>query len=85
MDFRTAANILGRQISTADMAEAIGVSSHSVRQARLVEGAPGYRNPPKGWRSAFLNLAIHRIEELRRLAEDIGGLEEGQIADDHTS
>lgn len=71
MDFRTAANILGRQISTADMAEAMGASSHSVRQARLVEGAPGYRNPPRDWEAAVLQLARTRAEELRVLIQEL--------------
>ena len=71
MDFRTAANILGRQISTADMAEAMGVSSHSVRQARLVEGVPGYRTPPKEWLPVFIRLAEERRRELDRLVDGL--------------
>ena len=68
MNFRTAANTLGRQISSGDMAEAMGVSAYSVRQARLVEGAPGrYRTPPKKWEKAFISLAQARIVELERL------------------
>lgn len=65
MDFRTAANILGDQITTADMAEILGVSAHSIRQARLQEGAPGYRKPPEGWQKAFLRLAEDRCSELQ--------------------
>jgi hypothetical protein len=65
MDFRTAAHILGRQITTADMAKAVGMSDHSVRQARLVEGAPGYRTPPKEWEIALAQLARERIAELQ--------------------
>lgn len=65
MDFRTAANILGEQITTADMAEALGVSPHSIRQARLQEGAPGYRKPPEGWQQAFVRLAKERCRDLQ--------------------
>ncbi len=65
MDFRTAANILGEQITTADMAEVLGVSAHSIRQARLQEGAPGYRKPPEGWQRAFVHLAKERCSELQ--------------------
>lgn len=71
MDFRTAANIIGEQITTADMAEALGVSSHSIRQARLQEGAPGYRKPPEGWQKAFARLARERCRELGRLADEL--------------
>ena len=69
MDFRSAANILGAQISTAEMAAELGVSSHSVRQARLLEGSPGYRNPPRAWRTAFARLATARIQELEQLLQ----------------
>jgi hypothetical protein len=71
MDFRTAANVLGQQITTADMAEALGVSPHSVRQARLQEGAPGFRKPPEGWPKAFTELASRRCRELQAFMEDL--------------
>lgn len=74
MDFRTAANVLGQQITTADMAEALGVSSHSVRQGRLQDGAPGFRKPPEGWPQVFANLARKRCSELEMFIEE---LEEG--------
>jgi hypothetical protein len=69
MDFRTAVNILGRQVTTAEMADALGLSSHSVRQARLQEGAPGYRNPPKVWKPALIALAEARKKELEELLD----------------
>jgi hypothetical protein len=69
MDFRTAANILGEQITSADMAEALGVSPHSVRQARLQDGAPGFRKPPEGWTQVFVRLAKDRCSELKALVE----------------
>jgi hypothetical protein len=69
MDFRTAANLLGQQITTADMAEVLGVSPHSIRQARLQEGAPGFRKPPEGWPQAFVRLAQERCRELKALVE----------------
>jgi hypothetical protein len=71
MDFRTAANTLGVQITTADMAEALGVSSHSVRQARLQDGAPGFRKPPEGWPQAFARLANERCTELQALITEL--------------
>lgn len=69
MDFRTAANILGTQITTADIAEALRMSPHSIRQARLQEGAPGYRKAPDGWRRALIRLAKERNRELKALIE----------------
>jgi hypothetical protein len=71
MDFRTAANILGQQITTADMAEALGVSPHSVRQARLQDGAPGFRKPPDGWPQVFVRLAKQRCREFEVFIEEL--------------
>lgn len=71
MDFRTAANILGQQITTADMAEALGVSPHSIRQARLQDGAPGFRKPPEDWPEAFARLARERCSELKAFIEEL--------------
>jgi hypothetical protein len=71
MDFRTAANLLGEQVTTAEIAEALEVSPHSVRQARLVEGAPGYRKPPHGWQEALARLAEQRGSELQALAAEL--------------
>jgi hypothetical protein len=72
MDFRTAVNILARQITTAEIAEAAGMSPSSIRQARLQEGAPGYRTPPKDWQKHVLKVARERREELDRLIEELG-------------
>ena len=69
MDFRTAANILSAQITTADIARAIDMSPHSIRQARLQEGGPGYRKPPDGWQRVVIRLAKARIRELKALIE----------------
>ncbi len=73
MEFRDAAQVLGEQITTADMARELGVSHHTVRQARLVEGAPGWRRPPDGWEAIFARLARQRARELERLAEELEG------------
>lgn len=73
MDFRTAANVLGEQITTADMAEALGVSSHSIRQARLQEGAPGFRKPPESWPQVFVHLARKRCNDLEAFIEELEG------------
>jgi hypothetical protein len=71
MDFRTAANVLGQQITTADMAEALGVSPHSIRQARLQDGAPGFRKPPEGWPQIFAQLARERCRELQVFIQEL--------------
>lgn len=69
MDFHTAVTILSRQITTAEIAKAMGVSPYTIRQARLQDGAPGYRTAPKGWESAFIRLAEQRQAELTAMIE----------------
>src|SRR5690606_24872254 len=57
MEFRDAARILGEQVTTAEMAKALGVSHSTARQARMKPDAPGYRRPPENWRQAVAKLA----------------------------
>jgi hypothetical protein len=71
MDFRTAANQLGKQITTADIASALGISPHSVRQARLLEEGAGYRRPPAGWQHALIRMAKQRCKELEALVAEL--------------
>lgn len=71
MDFRTAVGMLGRQITTADVAEATGMSPYSIRQARLIEGAAGFRTPPKEWETALVRLARERIAELEAFVHEL--------------
>lgn len=68
MDFREAARILGEQVTTEEIADALGVSLYTIRQARLAPGAAGYRRPPANWRSALARLAQERARRLEELA-----------------
>jgi hypothetical protein len=79
MNFREAARRLGEQVTTAMMAERLGVSEHTVRQARLEPGASGHRTPPAQWRAALAEMAEERGRDLRKLAEELRrGTGEGQ-------
>jgi transposase-like protein len=69
MDFREAARRLGEQITTATMAKELGVSEHTVRQARLQAGASGHRSPPEGWPRILARLAREREGHFRSLAD----------------
>jgi hypothetical protein len=71
MDFRTAVGILGRQITTQEIADAIGLSRYTIRQARLQEGAVGHRSPPRHWRKLLLTLATARRDELNSLINEL--------------
>jgi len=68
MEFREAARILGEQVTTQDIADALGVSPYTIRQARLAPDAPNYRRPPENWRQAVAKLARERARRLEELA-----------------
>lgn len=68
MDFRTAVKALGGAYTQQDIADALGVSWHSVKQASLPSDSPGHRNPPEGWERALVKLAEKRSEEMDDLA-----------------
>jgi len=69
MDFKEATDGLFDRISHEELADALGVSVASVRQARLNRNANAYREPPPGWERAILRLLEQRINRYRKLAE----------------
>jgi hypothetical protein len=71
MDFRKATDALLVSISHQELAEALGVSVATVRQARLDEGAKSRRSPPKGWEGAAAKLAEQKAVHFRRLSEKL--------------
>jgi hypothetical protein len=73
MEFREAVAVLGQTVTTAEIADAAGVSVDSVRQARLRPGGSGYRPPPQGWRDVVIRLAEERIRRLEQLVKELRG------------
>jgi hypothetical protein len=71
MDFKEATDGLFERISHDDLAEALGVSVASIRQARLDHSARAFREPPKDWRRAVIRLAEERIGHYRHLMEKV--------------
>ena len=71
VEFREAARILGEHITTADMADAVGMSTDTIRQARLGPGTSGYRNPPENWPKVIRHTAFRRAKGLVKLAQSI--------------
>lgn len=71
MDFREATDRLCRKVDHQDIAEALGVSLQSIRQARLPEATTARRDPPKDWRRAVIRLAEERVWHYRRLVESL--------------
>ena len=49
MDFKKATEELMAGMTRGEIADALGVSEASVRQARLDDAAKAHRNPPEGW------------------------------------
>ena len=71
MDFKKATEELMAGMTRGQIAEALGVSEATVRQARLDETANAHRNPPEGWEGKVAKLAKARSERLARLADKL--------------
>jgi DNA-binding GntR family transcriptional regulator len=69
MNFKEATDGLFDRIDHAELAEALGVSVASIRQARLSKNAKAYREPPPGWENAVAQLATAQIRHYRELVE----------------
>ncbi len=65
VDFRTATDDLNHQ----EVAEALGCSLASVRQARLPETSKARRTPPPDWERPIAKLAKQKADHFKRLAE----------------
>ena len=72
MNFKKATDELLAGISHQELADALGCSVPTVRQARLDEGAKARRSPPEGWEAKVSRLAKIRSDRLRKLAEGLG-------------
>ena len=73
MNFKEATDGLFDRIDHAELAEALGVSVASIRQARLSPDAKAHREPPSNWQDALIRLAEKRVWHYRRLIEQIRG------------
>lgn len=69
MNFKKTTDDLFASVSHDDLAEAVGVSVATIRQARLDEEAKAHRSPPAGWQKGALKLAEARAKHFERLAE----------------
>ena len=69
MDFKKMTDDLFASVSHDELAEAIGVSVATIRQARLDEQAKAHRSPPPGWEMGVLKLAEARAAHFGRLAK----------------
>lgn len=70
-DFVAATDELLASPKLEDLADAIGCSLGSVKQARMkAEG--GRRSPPPGWEAAVARLARQKAAQLQKLADRLG-------------
>jgi hypothetical protein len=71
MDFREATDSLCAKLDHADLANALGVSVQTVRQARLASQSEARRAPPREWEHAIIRLAEKQVWHYRRLIERV--------------
>ncbi|MDZ4777270.1 MAG: TrfB-related DNA-binding protein [Alphaproteobacteria bacterium] len=71
MDFKKATDVLCDGVTHQELAEALGVSLASVRQARLGKDAKAHRAPPAGWERAALKLAEARAKAIQKLIDQL--------------
>jgi hypothetical protein len=71
MNFREATDELCAKIDHDDVAQALGVSTQTVRQARMTPGIGAYRTPPEDWERAIIMLARKRMSLYMRLIENL--------------
>ena len=67
INFRKATDDLLDVVTHEELANELGCSVATIRQARRAEGTTSYRSPPKGWESVVMKVAEQRIEKLKRL------------------
>jgi len=53
------------------LAEALGVSVATIRQARLRSEAKAHRSPPENWEDTIINLAGSQIQRYRHLISEL--------------
>ena len=68
MDFKKASEELMAGMTRGQIADALGCSEATVRQARLEPTANAHRNPPEGWEVVLAKLAKKKAEQYQRLA-----------------
>jgi hypothetical protein len=80
MNFKEATDGLFDRISHEELAQALGISVASIRQARLDPKAKAYRQPPENWVGAIIQLAEGRVWHYRKLIEQVrkAGVSDGR-------
>jgi predicted transcriptional regulator len=71
MNFKKATDELMAGMTRGEIADALGVSEATVRQAKLDESAKAHRRPPEGWEAKVAMLARRRAKRLIQLADQL--------------
>lgn len=71
MNFLQTTDRLFAHLTHVDLAEALGVSVASIKQARVKPEASGYRSPPPGWEAAVLKLSEAQARHYQKLIADL--------------
>jgi hypothetical protein len=71
MNFREAVGSLCSALTHEDVANALGVSVQTIRQARMKEDSKSFREPPKNWERALIWLAENRVLYYRKLMDKL--------------
>ncbi|HUB45891.1 MAG TPA: hypothetical protein VMB73_12965 [Acetobacteraceae bacterium] len=71
MDFKEATDSLFAGVDHQELAERLGVSVASIRQARLRPDAKAHRSPPPHWPEAVIRMSEAQIMRYRGLIEAV--------------
>jgi hypothetical protein len=71
VDYKEATDRLLEKITTADLADELGVSQNAVVRARLDPRTRDFRPPPSGWEAAVARVAERRGIELLQLSREL--------------
>jgi hypothetical protein len=71
MNFKEATDGLFDRVSHQELADSLGVSVASIRQARLDPKAKAYRTPPPNWQDAVIRLSEKYMVKHRKLIEKL--------------
>ena len=73
MDFKEATDKLFEPVTHNQLADALGCSVASIRQARLDPSAQAHRQPPPDWKKVVISLAEKRERHYRQLVQKLKG------------
>ncbi len=71
LTFKQATDALLVGLSHDELAEALGCSVASIRQARLPRQVTAYRSPPQDWEAVVKRLAHEKAQHFARLANEL--------------